>query len=137
MSWIWSSIGRAIDRRSKATEAAVEPLRRDTMRMDAALTYASGLTLRQQRDRLNAAGQYEWIDRDSDWYPDYISTRCYPDYGFYKIFPEDDGRFNLTIKLVTDRDVVEAELARLVEVARTEVLPVVAATDIERGEPYD
>jgi hypothetical protein len=101
------------------------------------LSYTSPLRLREQRDRLNAAGPYEWIDRDSDWYPDYISTRCYPDCGFFKIFDAIDGRFNLTIKLVTDRDIVQAELAKLMEVARAQVLPVVDADDVEPAEPYD
>ena len=107
------------------------------MRMDAALGYRSPLTLPEQRDRLNAAGPYEWVDRDSHWYPDYISTRCYPDYGFFKLFDAVDGRFNLTIKLVTDRDVVEAELARLTQVAREHVLSLVDADDIQPAEPYD
>src|SRR5687767_8070548 len=107
------------------------------MRMDAALGYASRLTLGQQRARLNTVGPYIWIERDSDWYPDYISTRCYPDYGFFKIFDAVDGRFNLTIKLVTDRDIVEAELAQLLGQARELVLPIVDATDIGSAEPYD
>jgi hypothetical protein len=105
--------------------------------MDAALSYRSALSLRAQLERLNAAGPYEWVERDSHWYPDYISTRCYPDYGFFKIFDAVNDRYNLTIKLVTDRDVVKEELARLLEVARAEVLPVVSATDIQDADPYD
>ena len=62
---------------------------------------------------------------------------CYPDYGFFKLFDAVDGRFNLTIKLVTDRDVVEAELARLTKVAREQVLSLVDAEDIQPAEPYD
>ena len=110
---------------------------RETLRMDAALSYSSRLTLAQQRARLNTFGPYIWVDRDSDTYPDYISTRCYPDYGFFKIFEAVDGRFNLTIKLVTGRDVVEEELARLIDQARELVLSVIDATDVEDAEPYD
>src|SRR4026208_1992846 len=95
---------------------------RATRRMAAALGYASRLTLAQQRARLNTLGPYIWVDRDSHWYPDYISTRCYPDYGFFKIFDSRPGRCIPPIKLVTDRDIVEAELARLVEQARELVL---------------
>lgn len=139
MAWLWRAVDGLI-RRRRAADHTVEPVQspmRDTMRMDAALSYASRLTLAQQRARLNTFGPYIWIDRDSHWYPDYISTRCYPDYGFYKIFDEGKGRFNLSVKLVTDRDIVEAELARLVVQARELVLSVVDATDIEPAESYD
>jgi hypothetical protein len=138
MSWIWRSIGRVSGQKSErtGTSSGDEP-KRDTQRMDAALGYASRLTLAQQRARLNTLGPYIWVDRDSHWYPDYISTRCYPDYGFFKIFDAVDGRFNLTIKLVTDRDVVEAELTSLLEQARELVLAAIDATDIEAAEPYD
>jgi hypothetical protein len=105
--------------------------------MDAALGYACRLTLAQQRARLNTFGPYIWVDRDSAWYQDYISTRCYPDCGFFKIFDAVDGRFNLTIKLVTDRDIVEAELAKLLKQVHELVLPVIDATDIADAEPYD
>ena len=105
--------------------------------MDAAFSYATRLTLSQQRARLNTFGPYIWIDRDSHWYPDYISTRCYPDYGFFKIFDAVEGRFNLTIQLTTDQEIVEAELAKLLERARTDVLELVDATEIETAEPYD
>jgi hypothetical protein len=124
MAWIWRALKR-------------EAPQRDTLRLDAALGYDSALSLREQRDRLNAAGPYEWVDRDSEWYPDYISTRVYDDYGFFKIFDAVDGRFNLTVKLVTDRAIVKSELARLLEVARHQVLPKVDAQDIGSAEPYD
>src|SRR6188474_3072650 len=131
MNWIWRSFGR-VWHRGQAPDQGESPMpARNTRRMDAALGYASRLTLAQQRARLNTLGPYIWVDRDSHWYPDYISTRCYPDYGFFKIFDAVDGRFNLTIKLVTDRDIVEAELARLVEQARELVLAAIDATDIE------
>ena len=137
MKWIWRSFGR-VRQQGQAPDPAESPTpTRDTLRMDAALSYASRLTLAQQRARLNTFGPYIWVDRDSDTYPDYISTRCYPDYGFFKIFDAVDGRFNLTIKLVTDRDVVEAELARLIDQARELVLSVIDATDVEDAEPYD
>jgi hypothetical protein len=138
MSWIWRSIRRATGQRSDVGDASGgESSRRDTLRMDAALSYRSDLTLAQQLERLNAAGPYEWIERDSHWYPDYISTLAYPDYGFFKIFDAVDGRFNLTIKLVTDRAIVAAELAALLRTARESVLSVVAAEDIQKAEPYD
>lgn len=105
--------------------------------MDAAFSYATRLTLGQQRARLNTFGPYIWIERDSHWYPDYISTRCYPNYGFFKIFDAVEGRFNLTIQLTTDRAIVEAELAKLLERARTDVLELVDATEIETAEPND
>ena len=137
MNWIWRSFGR-VWHRGQAPDQGESPMpARNTRRMDAALGYASRLTLAQQRARLNTLGPYIWVDRDSHWYPDYISTRCYPDYGFFKIFDAVDGRFNLTIKLVTDRDIVEAELARLLEQARDLVLAAIDATDIEAAEPYD
>ena len=139
MGWIWRSFDSVMGRGRSAESAAkkADGSTRDTTRMDAALSYASRLTLAQQRARLNTVGPYIWIDRDSHWYPDYISTRCYPDYGFFKIFDAVDGRFNLTIKLVTDRDVVEAELARLLDQARELVLSVVDAADVEPAEQYD
>lgn len=129
-------MNRLMQRPGPPPDAAAVPTR-DTMRMDAALSYASRLTLGQQRARLNTFGPYIWVERDSHWYPDYISTRCYPDYGYFKIFDAVDGRFNLTIQLTTDRDIVEAELARLVVEARELVLPAVDATDVEAAEPYD
>ena len=39
--------------------------------------------------------------------------------------------------MVTDRDNVKAELARLLDQARELVLSVIDATDIELAEPYD
>jgi hypothetical protein len=134
MDTIARVIGGRADR--DGAEAPPEPIR-DTQRMDAAVSYTTPLTLREQRDLLNAAGPYEWIDRDSDWYPDYISTRCYPNYGFYKIFDAIDGRYNLTIKLVTDRAIVKDELAALLESARERILPLVEADDLRQDEPYD
>jgi hypothetical protein len=138
MAWIWQSLGSAIGRRAhgEAAETASSPTR-DTVRMDAAFAYTSRLTLAQQRDRLNTFGPYIWVDRDSHWYPDYISTRCYPDYGFFKIVDAVDGRFNLTIKLVTDREMVREVLAKLVDQAGEHVLPMIDAEDVEDAEPYD
>jgi hypothetical protein len=139
MGWIWRALGSVNGRRrsvSEAVETATGPTH-GTLRMDEALSYATRLTLAQQRARLNTVGPYIWVDRDSHWYPDYISTRCYPDYGFFKIFDVVDGRFNLTIKLVADHDVVEDELAKLLVQARELVLAAIDATDIERAEPYD
>lgn len=138
MSWIWRSIRRPPGPRPDMTDrSSGESPRRDTLRMDTALSYRSDRTLAQQLERLNSAGPYAWVERENDWYPDYISTRAYSDYGFFKIFDAVDGRFNLTIKLVTDRAIVEAELARLLEIARELVLPLVEAEDIATAEPYD
>lgn len=138
MGWVWRRLDGVMGRwRSVGDADAPEPPARDTLRMDAALSYASRLTLAQQRARLNTLGPYIWTDRDSHWYPDYISTRCYPDHGFFKIFDAVDGRFNLTIKLVTDREIVEPELARLVHQARELVLSAIDAEDVQPAEPYD
>lgn len=138
MRRIWDSIARVTRARNAPSRggAAGESVR-NTQRRDAALSYKCRLSLRHQRARLNTLGPYIWVDRDSDWYPDYISTRCYPDYGFFKIFDEGDGQFNLSIKLVTDAEIVEAELAKLQLQARELVLSVIDAEEIQPAEPYD
>ena len=107
------------------------------MRRDVAFAFASSLSLPEQLARLNSRGSYTWIERDGAWYPDYISTRAHPDDGFFKIYDAVDGRFVLGIKHVTDRPTIDAELAKLVRVAREQVLPAIDAREVEATEPYD
>jgi hypothetical protein len=139
MRWFRWFIGALAGGDGSARDATNQEPRaaREVAQRVAALSYATRLTLGQQRARLTTFGPYIWIDRDSDQNQDYISTRCYPDYGFFKIFDAVDGRFHLTIELVTDRQIVEAELEKLLLQAHEHVLSVIDATDVETAEPYD
>lgn len=110
------------------------------MRKDTAFTYRCDLTLAQQLERLNARGPLQWVERDSHWYGDYLTTKAHPDYAYFKIFDDaKNGRFVLNLKFVADPDrpSFEDELRELVALARERVLPALDARDVEETEPYD
>ena|ERR1044072_4601283 len=108
------------------------------MRRDAAFSFQSDHDLRSLRERLNARGIHTWIERDNDNYGEYLSTRAHADYGFYKIYKDDQtAGYCFTIKFTCDRPTIDEEFAELERIALDEILPGVEARDIQKRETWD
>ena len=94
--------------------------------------------MRSLRERLNARGTHDWIERDNDNYGEYISARAHGDHGFYKIYYDDrrDG-YCFTIKFTCERPTLDEEFAELKRIALDEILPWIDARDIRQRDTWD
>lgn len=109
-----------------------------TVRRSAALAFKSGYDLPQLRVALNAAGDLEWVERESAWFGDYLSTRIAPHYAFFKIYDDEpNAQYVLQVNVSAEPDAGIALLAELVALARDRVLPAIGARDIAPTETYD
>ena len=108
------------------------------MRRAAAFSFQSYHNMKSLRERLNARGTHNWIERDNDNYGEYISTRAHAADGFYKIYHDDqsDG-YCLTITFSCDRSTFDEEFAELERTALDGILPWIEARDIRERETWD
>jgi hypothetical protein len=91
------------------------------------------------RQHLNALGPWEWIERDSFWYGDYISTRPLPHDGIIKIYEQGD-RFVIQLKYRALRGVnanAVADCRALHRTILTQFLPAIGAREVEPDEGFD
>ncbi len=104
-----------------------------------AYAFRVGRTLETLRQDLNAVGPWEWIERDSFWYGDYISALPRPHDGIIKIY-ESGGRFVIQLKYRALRGVdanTVADYRALHQTILTRFLPSIGARDIEPDEGFD
>ncbi|HJQ60435.1 MAG TPA: hypothetical protein VJ890_26250 [Vineibacter sp.] len=88
--------------------------------------------------RLNELGPWQWIERDSHWYGDYMSTMPEPHKVMLKIFKERDGfviQFGNRYRGVADADPEDYRALR--ETIFSRLLPSIGARDIRPDEGFD
>ena len=100
-----------------------------------ALAFKSDLSLAQMFDRLNAAGPWQWIQRDSERFGDYLSTRDLPGYSVVKIIEESD-HFVANTRFESEEPNADAELTALRETLVGRVLPSIGARDVTETDTY-
>lgn len=95
-----------------------------------AYAYRSQMSLEAQLATLRAATEWEWIERDSEFWGDYISAHA----GelMLKIFVEGDG-FLFEFKCLTPE--AEARWEEHVRLALRRLAPLVGAEEVRRAEP--
>lgn len=99
-----------------------------------AYAFKSPMTLPEIRARLDEAGPWRWIERESDRFGDYISARALadPDHGMVKIFIEGD-RF--AVDLVLDAE--PQKLDAVYDTLFAHLLPRIDASEITETEHYE
>ena len=102
------------------------------MSLIVAFAYRSEESLGEQLARLRASTGWEWIERDSAFWGDYISARAAPEDLLVKIFEEGDGYLFEFKCLTPDAEARWEELTRL---ALRQLAPIVEAQEVQRAEP--
>ena len=103
-----------------------------------AFTFESDLSLVGIFVRLNTAGPWRWVQRDSERWGDYLSTRALPDpdYAIVKLIME-PGHFVLNVKFESSRADAQSYCDELQQTILTRVLPSIAARNIRPAEFYE
>lgn len=103
-----------------------------------AWSFSTRLDLDAIRGALGQASGRRWIERDSAWYGDYISsiTTTDDEVTKLKVF-EEEARFVLDLRFSSTRAGADAAWAELLRAATEVLLPAVDARDIADDEGYD
>lgn len=103
-----------------------------------AYVFQSALPLADIKAKLNALGPWDWIDRDSDRFGDYLSAQVTPD-SMAKLYEQDPGHYQLDLKFRSDAPAAEAKKAGDEAHARIAkvLLPGLGAHTIGPGEVED
>jgi hypothetical protein len=103
-----------------------------------AWSFATRLDLEAMRGALERASGRRWIERDSAWYGDYLSSITSTDDEVTKLkLFEEETRFVLDLRLGSGRPGADAAWTELVRLATEVLLPAVEARDVADDEGYD
>lgn len=108
------------------------------MRQVFAYTFTSPLSLADLHSRLNTIGPWEWIDRESERFGDYLSTRVLdsPDRGMIKVYSE-LGYYAVNVLLQSDDPMANERFTKIKDTLFKIVLPSIEANDIAPTETYE
>lgn len=103
-----------------------------------AVSFNSDLSLEQLFARLNEAGPWRWLMRDSEHWGDYISARALPLplQAMVKIYVEPD-HYVVNVSFDSEGADAPAELAALRETLFDRLLPAIGARNIAPTDTYD
>jgi hypothetical protein len=103
-----------------------------------AYAFKSDLTLPQIFQRLNDLGPWQWIERDSDRWGEYISARAIarPHEGIAKIFVEPD-HYAINVSLSSEALNPQSAFNEVRKFVIERILPAIGARDISEIEDYD
>jgi len=103
-----------------------------------AFTFESDISLSDMLVRLNNNGPWRWIERDSEHWGDYISTRALkdPDYAMVKLFVE-PSHFAVNVKFESSRPDAQTSVDGLRQTLLTKVLPLIGARNVQPTDTYD
>ena len=85
---------------------------------------------------LNAETPWEWYERDSHYFGEYISSRVVPDFAMLKVFVEKDN-YVLNIRYDAKGPKPDDEWEDFLQGLIDDFLPSIGATDVEQTETYD
>jgi hypothetical protein len=94
-----------------------------------AYAFRSDKSLPQQLEALRAGTDWDWSERDSEFWGDYLSAQAHPDDLMVKIFVEADG-YLFEFKCMTPA--AEARWEDLTRVALRRLAPLVGAQEVRR-----
>jgi hypothetical protein len=108
------------------------------MRKGYAYTFRSALSLPEMLEKLVAAGDWRWIERDSDRWGEYISARVLrdPHSGTVKILSEDD-HYAVNVMLETEAPDAPALFEQVRATLFDKVLPLIGASGLARTDTYE
>jgi hypothetical protein len=103
-----------------------------------AYAFKSDLSLPEVLARLNELGPWQWVERDSDRWGEYIAANAVdaPHKGVAKILI-DAGRYVINVALRSDAADPESAFADVRRVVLEKLLPAVGATDVAVTDGYD
>ena len=98
-------------------------------------TFVTDLSLAEILQCLRAQGVWEWIERDSDRWGDYISTSGLQD-AIVKVFDGEPnpGKFTANVKFESDASDAAYRRKAIRETLLTETLPAIGARAVTEGE---
>jgi hypothetical protein len=99
-----------------------------------AWAFKSPMSLAQILKALNDQSPYQWIERDSHYFGDYISATPQKDCRL-RIFVEED-HYALDVDFESTDDDAEQQWEAFKQKLQDELLPLVKASDIEETENY-
>ncbi|MCH8805451.1 MAG: hypothetical protein IH986_05125 [Planctomycetes bacterium] len=100
-----------------------------------AYAFASESSLEEMRVKLDAAGPWKWIERDSHYFADYLSTRTRDDYAMLKLFENEEVQgYQLDIRFEAEGPTAEAEWQSFHEDLLSRFLPAVGAVGVRETE---
>ncbi|MBI4700709.1 MAG: hypothetical protein HY744_06025 [Deltaproteobacteria bacterium] len=100
-----------------------------------AWAFKSDLSLAQMLAALGAQGRWQWSERDSDYWGDYLSAWAYDDCARVRIFEEDDF---FVVDLLFESSAADAaeKWQAFQDEIMTGVLPALGARDVAETESY-
>jgi hypothetical protein len=103
-----------------------------------AYAFKSDLSIPDMLKRLNEVGPWQWIDRDSDRYGEYIAARAVeaPHHGTAKILFDDD-RYVINVALRSEEPDPQPAFDGVRKLVLDKVLPALGASDITETDDYD
>ena len=101
----------------------------------AAYSFSTPLELNKIFTRLNERGPWRWMERDSEYYGDYLSCLTCPEGAKIKIFEEGE-QYVLNIRYKRDAPEAPAEWEELQRDIFERILPAVEARDLKPTEGY-
>lgn len=101
-----------------------------------AYAFQSDLTLAAMLKALTGGGSWQWRGRESAWYGEYISASADSGLALIRVFEEED-RFVIDLHYKKDGPQARQGWDRLRETVVRDVLPTLAAREIEETEPND
>ncbi len=104
-----------------------------------AYSFHSPLSMAEILERLNDLGPWQWIERDNDYWGEYISARALRDphdHGMVKLI-SDEGRYIINVYLRSKQPGAGAEFAAVRDIVFQRVLPALDASDILKTDDIE
>ncbi len=103
-----------------------------------AYSFHSPLSMAEILERLNDLGPWQWIERDNDYWGEYISARVLPDPhdGMVKLI-SDEGSYIINVYLRSKQPDAGAEFAAVRDIVFQRVLPALDASDILKTDDIE
>lgn len=104
------------------------------LEMSKAYAFSCPLDLEALRSRLDEVGPWDWIERESHWWGDYISAGCKRDYAILKIYETGEPGYQIDIRFESEGPAAQEEWEAFHADILDRLLPAIPAGSVHPTE---